>query len=382
MTTRLIRSISPRSASTPRKSRRTACTCASQARAGIALTLGRPATPAALFRKSLARRIHKWHHAYPFDAIYTFCSGMLPYAAGLLNAPQNTPSPRPQHLLDLVDVDSAKWAAYASNHRGLRRLIYAAEARRLQPLEAGLTCPVDHLLVTAPREAQLYRQTVAPLRQSANPSPSFPTPTLHVLPNGVALPELTRPCASRPASCDLLFVGVLDYPPNTDAVRRFALDILPLIQHHLPAATFTVVGRRPIPAITRLGRTPGVRIVGPVDDLQPWYAQAAAAVVPLRIARGIQNKILEALAHRCPVVCTPAAAAGLPESNAPLRCAETPADFAAACLTLLQHPVDRDALAEAGRRFVTDHYAWPTQLAPLRHLLESPDTARTNRHAA
>jgi glycosyltransferase involved in cell wall biosynthesis len=180
----------------------------------------------------------------------------------------------------------------------------------------------------------------------------------------------------------LVFTGAMDYYANVDAVTWFATEVLPRIQAEVPGTRLCIVGSRPAPQVQALARRPGVVVTGFVDDIRDWYARAAVCVVPLRIARGIQNKVLEALAMGRPVVASSPAAAGLgARSGEELRVADDPADWAREVVDLLRAPQAAAALGAAGRRFVEREYVWDTAMRGLEALLEtsavmSPSAAR------
>jgi sugar transferase (PEP-CTERM/EpsH1 system associated) len=182
--------------------------------------------------------------------------------------------------------------------------------------------------------------------------------------NGVDLDYFTpRDVPVEPA---LAFVGAMDYLPNIDGAVWFAREVWPAIRERHPQAEFRVVGRAPAPEVQRLAGLPGVTVLGTVPDVRPFVASAAAAVIPLRLARGIQNKVLEALALARPVVAAPPALAALgtvPGEH--LLRAETRAEWVAACSSLLTDHARGHELGAAGRRYVEVHHRWETCLDPF-----------------
>ncbi|MBN8902036.1 MAG: glycosyltransferase, partial [Rhodospirillales bacterium] len=164
--------------------------------------------------------------------------------------------------------------------------------------------------------------------------------------------------------------GTMDYAPNVDAVTWFATDVLPLIRARLPDAQFHVVGAHPAPAVQALARRPSVHVTGRVADVRPYLAHAAVAVAPLRIARGIQNKVLEAMAMARPVVVTSGALEGIDAiPGRDLLLADAAEAFAAACCRLVERPDLAAALGAAARARVVAHYDWATCLAGFDDLL-------------
>ena len=173
-----------------------------------------------------------------------------------------------------------------------------------------------------------------------------------------------------------LFVGVLDYRPNVDGVVWFCREVWPEVRRRRPRARFALVGRRPAPAVRRLAAQPGVDVVGPVPDVRPHLARAAVVVAPLRIARGVQNKVLEALAMARPAVVSPPVLAGLGAGpGVPVLVAATPAEWVEAVVHLLDDPDARRRLGAAGRRHVEECHRWDHCLEPLEALLAPAEAA-------
>ncbi|HZI88998.1 MAG TPA: glycosyltransferase, partial [Candidatus Polarisedimenticolia bacterium] len=167
----------------------------------------------------------------------------------------------------------------------------------------------------------------------------------------------------------LVFVGMMDYFPNVDAVVWFAEEILPFIRAETPDIRFRVVGRNPAKPVRDLARLPNVEILGGVPDVRPYVREAAVSVAPFRIARGLQNKVLEAMAMEVPVVGTPMAFQGIEAAEEGLRVAEEPAAFARAVSDLLRDPATARALGRRGRAFVERHHRWQDHGEALEALL-------------
>jgi glycosyltransferase involved in cell wall biosynthesis len=165
---------------------------------------------------------------------------------------------------------------------------------------------------------------------------------------------------------DLLFVGSMDYHANIDAAVRFATDLWPLVRERLPGFRFVIVGRSPTPAVQALAKMPGVVVTGTVEDVRPYYRNALAEVVPLRVGSGTRLKILEAMAAGVPVISTRLGAEGLEVSNGrDILLAETPEDLLGAIQALTNSPERRQSIAAAGRETVGSRYDWPILGAKL-----------------
>jgi sugar transferase (PEP-CTERM/EpsH1 system associated) len=298
----------------------------------------------------LSRILIQWANQTKFHASLASSSSLAPY----LRTPglQKTPA-----VVDLIDVDSQKWFDYAESVSGPRAWLYRTESRRLRRLEKQLSSWAAAACVVSREEAEVFR--------------SFHDwEGLRVLPNGVDF-NYFKPLLPQPDEKGLIFVGALDYYPNVDAACWFCREIWPEIYQRRPDSRLQLVGRRPVDAVLKLAEVPGVDVVGPVADVRPCLAKAAVAIAPLRIARGIQNKVLEALAMAKATVASPQALAGLPNlSEIPALCASAPAEWIDLIVRLLGDAGLRRQLGEAGRRYVKSHHDWDRCLAPLDEWLD------------
>lgn len=338
----------------------------SAVRGGWALATGRAITPATFFRGALAEQMLQWHEEQPFDAVLTFCSGMVHYARlltlpalrrrSICAADHDQP---PRHVLDLVDVDSAKWRSYAQATLSPMRLVYGAEARRLKQIEAGKVDRYDAITVISEAEKQAYRDHVG----ADQP--------VHVVNNGVAI-DYFRP-APDAGGHQLVFVGVLNYKPNTMALTWFVKHVMPRLRQRVDDAALMIVGRNPNETVLELDQVDGVKVVGSVPDVRDYLHQATAVIAPLQIARGVQNKVLEAMASGRAVVCSPEAADGIDACpDRELLIAKDPDQWCDKIAALFQSQDMRCRIAEAGRRFVEQHHDWSACARPMVDLLRGP----------
>jgi glycosyltransferase involved in cell wall biosynthesis len=192
-----------------------------------------------------------------------------------------------------------------------------------------------------------------------------PRASCTVVPNGVDLDYFT-PAPSRADVPTIVFTGAMDYFPNADAVTCFAQTVFPRVRRACPSARFVIVGKNPARAVLRLRSLDGVQVTGSVPDVRPYLRDAWVAVAPLRVARGVQNKVLEAMAAGLPVVATSKALQGL--DARPGRDLEVEDDAerqAAATVRLLGDPTGRARMGGAARRFVEEHHAWAAGLATV-----------------
>jgi sugar transferase (PEP-CTERM/EpsH1 system associated) len=323
-------------------------------RALASLALGRTASEGLFSSPGLRRVVDEWASKVPFRSALASASSVAPYLMrpGLEGVPV---------VIDLVDADSEKWFDYATASRGPGAWLYRLEGRRLRGLEGGLADRTRALTVVSAAEADVLQGHCA-------------RGAVHVVPNGVDLDYFRPDHAPRstlhaPRS-ECVFVGALDYRPNVDGVVWFCRDVWPRVRQRHPQARLRLVGRRPTPAVVRLGELAGVEVVGQVEDVRPHVAAAQVSVAPLRLGRGLQNKVLEALAMGKPVVSSPQALAGLPARvDAPARCAATVAEWVGHLDELFADAGLRRRLGEEGRRYAERHHDWERCLAPFDRLL-------------
>ena len=320
------------------------------ARALAALPTPRTVTHALLDSPDLDSAIRATCAAHRPDVVISFCSGMARVA---LEPPlRDIPL-----ILDMVDVDSEKWKSLGVTAPRPARWIYAREGRCLAAFEASAARRSHAVLVVNERER-------AALLAIAPGTP------VHVVPNGIGLEDFA-PAGPPSAEPRVVFCGVMSYAPNEEASLWMAQQVWPLVRARVPAATLALVGSAPPASMQRLAAADAsVEVTGTVPDVRPYLWRAAVAVAPLRLARGVQNKVLEAVAAGLPCVVTPAVQDGLPAEIVPAtRLAAEPAAFAAAVVELLTStPEARRAIAA---RAAFQPLAWSDRLAPLLPLLES-----------
>lgn len=271
--------------------------------------------------------------------------------------------PGRRSVIDFVDVDSEKWRQYAQRKPWPLSWIYRREGRTLLAYERTLAGSFDASVFVSKDEATLFTSL----------APESAKRVIHIN-NGVDTdhfsPDMDFP-SPYPAGADVLaFTGAMDYWANVDAVTWFADDIFPRILARHPNAQFCVVGARPTPAVRALGKRPGIMVTGTVDDVRPYIAHALACVAPLRIARGVQNKVLEALAMGKPVIATAAAMAGI-ETSAEVNplTADHPHEFAEHAVQLLSNR-HRQSTDDAARNWITEHYDWSCNIERFAEQLE------------
>jgi len=267
--------------------------------------------------------------------------------------------------MDFVDLDSDKWRQYAAAKTGLDRFVYSREARRLQHFESQVAARAAHSSFVTSQDAELFLSQNRHLRDA-----------VHVVPNGVDLAyfdaEADFEALDFGPDNEVIFTGVMDYWANVDAVLWFAKDILPKVRAKIPTAHFTIVGAKPTKAVRDLQRSTGISITGFVRDVRPYISRANVSVAPLRVARGVQNKVLEAMAMEKAVVTTPAGFEGIAATpGSDILVEGTAESFAAAVVSLLQDPAKRKALGQKARRTMESAYQWDKALSPIASFANS-----------
>ena len=303
------------------------------------------------------RRMRQWVAAQGqgggIDVAIGFSSVMGQY---LMNFPT-------RRMMDFVDIDSDKWRQYAQTAGWPLRWVYAREARRLLAFERAVAAAFDASLFVSAAEAALFRQLAPDAAEK-----------IMALENGVDTgffdPDADFARLSGVDAPSVVFTGAMDYWANVDAVTWFVEAVWPRIRSHHAQARFYIVGGKPTAAVKALDGRNGVVVTGAVDDVRPYVAAAAVAVAPMRIARGVQNKVLEAMAMAKPVVTTPQGLEGLeamPDRH--LKLAADADAFADAVCGLLAQPQQVKAIGQAARAQVLARYGWSATLAPLSSVL-------------
>ena len=320
-----------------------------------ALVTGQPASVCAFASRALEDRVKQLLGERPIRAIYAFSGQMAQFV------PVNRDGRR--FVMDFVDIDSAKFRAFADSCKGLSRFANRVEARRLFAFEQNVANRADISLFVSEEEAGLFK-TLSDIRPDR----------IGVLENGVDLERFSPNNIYRPVDAGgtplLVFTGQMDYRPNVEAVGNFARDVLPIIRAVHPSATFAIVGRAPAAEVKTLSVLPGVLVVGEVPDTRDWLAAADVVVAPLRLARGVQNKVLEAMAMGKPIVASTAAAQGIDAKpgHAFIAAKDSGAE-ARGVLDILANPAKAMMLGKAARERVEARYGWDARLADLPAIL-------------
>jgi len=322
-------------------------------RRATALLDGAPLSVRNFRSRQLARWVRRLAAEHPLRAAVAVSSPMAAYLEVL-------PGDGLVRIVDFVDLDSEKWRQYGAEARGPLGWVYRREGRLLSKLERRLAGSMDWSLFVSENERAEFLRSAPDLSGRVlavengvdadyfRPRDAYPDP---------------YPRGARP----IVFTGAMDYAPNIEAVGWFAAEVFPRVRREIPDASFWIVGLNPAPAVLALARQEGVGVTGRVPDVRPYLQHAALAIAPIRVARGVQNKVLEALAMGKPVVASPAAATGIhPGARTGLFEAGDPEVFAARVVAVLN--ATRPPAA-AIRQGVTRHYDWERNLSGTAALL-------------
>jgi sugar transferase (PEP-CTERM/EpsH1 system associated) len=262
-------------------------------------------------------------------------------------------------IMDLIDIDSYKWYQYAKESPTWMSWIYRREAKHLAEYERRIAREFRHVLVVTDQEKCFFPKVED-------------TQNLYSMSNGVDLeyfmPAQTRNVVERRPT--LVFTGVMSYPPNIEGVKWFVESVFPRIQSAVPDVRLLIVGSKPTREVKRMGLTRGVVVTGFVEDVRKYLAKAHVCIVPLRMARGIQNKVLEAMAMGKAVVCTPQAYEGISAVRGKeISVADGAEAFATAVQSLLENRTRAEQMGIYARRCVERHYSWESHLSLLDQLV-------------
>ena len=328
-------------------------------RAVASASHGRSLTEGLFWSPTLDRTLQAWTREQQFDAVLVYCSSMLRYAYRhyLRVIP---------HFVDLVDVDSAKFFEYAEKTHSWKKAIYRSEANRVQKLEQAAARSSKAVTLVSDAEAEVLRNT---LHSDAN--------CVHGVANGVdthyfAPQQETTPSPPRNELTNpkLVFVGVMNYPPNVDALSWFVSNVWSDLKTCYPHAELEIVGKHPSREVQQLTTHDGIHVTGAGPDVRSHVAKADIVIAPLQIARGIQNKVLEALSMGKPVIASPKASQGINAlHDQHLLIADKPEDWLKAIADCCQSGDLRRKLSSNGRERICEHYTWQATLGKFNDLL-------------
>lgn len=318
-----------------------------------------PLSVGAFFNRALAEKVETWLHEKEIDIILVSSSAVAQYVVDVHDIPR---------VVDFMDLDSEKWRAYAAYRALPAGWVYRLEAARLARHERLLARTFDHCVFISDAENAMFRR-------------HCPDGRVSVVSNGVDVDYFQRNGALEGEHPTIVFTGVMNYFPNIDAVEYFCEEILSIVRRSVPNVRFMIVGREPSRRVRKLARHEGVVVTGAVLDIRPYLMNAMIAVAPFRIARGVQNKVLEAMSMGLPVVGTSQAFQGIGVTEEDgIVVANDLREFAEVVAGLLRcSPAHRRAMGRRGRLYIERHHRWEDQGAILEKLLVEAVERRANR---
>lgn len=315
----------------------------------LTLPLNKPLTLSYFFSKRLKEHVEQKVSNEKYDLIFVYCSSMAQYVINIDDTPK---------IIDFVDVDSLKWQQYSRVARFPYNFIYKIESSRLTQYEKKICTLFDYSFLVSKQEVEDFLKFVSPCK------------TLTAVCNGV---DRTRffPSATSYTPGKIVFSGAMDYFANVQTVVHFAKEIFPLIQQEVPHATFTVVGHNPTDKVKNLAvSNPAIQVTGFVESILPYVQQADVFVAPMQIARGVQNKILEAMAMGVPVVTNSLGFEGINATpGKDLFVEDDPIGFAVKVIGLIKDKNRRSLLKQNGLNLIKDNYDWTTNLKVLEEVI-------------
>ena len=316
---------------------------AQMARMVVRLPITTPSSMGYFYSPALKRRIDDLLASKIWDLIFVHCSSVAQYVSHVRGIPK---------ILDFGDMDSQKWLEYANYKPFPLSIGYRFEGMKMLAAEKRLARQFD--LCTATTRAEW--ETLNGYGTGADTD---------WFPNGVDA-DFFCPIDESYDADTISFIGRMDYYPNQECMSRFCAQVWPLLRKARPAMKLLIVGADPSPEMRKLGELPGVTVTGSVPDVRPFIRSSALMVAPLQIARGTQNKILEAMAMGVPVVTSAIAAGGVDaESEEHFLVAQTTHDYAQAILRIADNPHERHRLAVAGRARMLSNHTWAGSMQRL-----------------
>jgi sugar transferase (PEP-CTERM/EpsH1 system associated) len=321
-----------------------------------ALLSGRSLSEANFYSSGTQRLIEAEIATFQPDYLLLTASSLVKYSDACKTAKH-----RPIILTDFMDVDSNKWQQYEYKSTFPMNWVYRREAKLIRNLEIEATQISKECYLIAAAEVELFKREI------------YNTNTVNVLPNGIDSSIFApAPKILETPALTLLFAGVMDYKPNIDAVFWFVDNCWPSIKTQYPDAKFVIAGMNPSSSVLKLRTDNNIVVTGFVDDIMPYFQSATLFVAPFQIARGVQNKVLQAMSCEIPVVTTARGIEGIIHNDGEdILIADSAIKYAQLCLDLLDSLELRTSIGKAARKTILTHYAWPEVLKPLTNQIEN-----------
>lgn len=324
---------------------------------GMGILKNQSLSVANFYNKKLQRKLDVILQQESVDTIICSASSMAEYVfqSHTLNKLQSSP----KLIMDFMDLDSDKWRQYAEKSSLAMKLIYAREEKLLSQYEGKIAQDFDDCFFITDSEVNLFKQNHSQYHNVIS------------IENGIDKSAFFPPDIDRKIDTPVfLFAGVMDYPPNIDAVNWFVDNVWPKVVDKWPSAKFYIAGMNPTDKMKQLSGGQGIEVTGFVEDIKPYFDQANIFVAPFRLARGVQNKVLQAFACGLPVVATSMGAEGIRYTESKdILLADTPEKFIQQITKLVDESTLYQSISKEALKTIDDHYSWDSILAPLNNLV-------------
>lgn len=321
----------------------------------ISLLTGKSITQGYFYTQAFQQIFNLWTAREKYHAIVCFSSPMAEY---VFKAEKEIKKTAESLIMDFCDLDSDKWNQYAQKKTFPLNILYRLEGIRLLDFEKKINQTFDRSIFVSIQEANLFRQYYPKAKN------------IDVISNGVDHDFFNPDFHAPPKKKEILsvsFFGAMDYYANIDGALWFAEQIWPIVKKEMPETVFFIVGSKPDQKLKNLESDPSIRVTGFVKDIREYYCNTTVCVIPLRIARGVQNKVLEAMSMAKAVVTTAPAIQGIGVCDKPFLCVkDDPNQFASKVIELLQDQQQREKIGEEARHYIKKHFNWNTSMDRLK----------------
>ncbi|MCF2947771.1 TIGR03087 family PEP-CTERM/XrtA system glycosyltransferase [Paraglaciecola aquimarina] len=322
----------------------------------MGLLTNKPLSVANFYHPKLQSQFDKLIEDVSFDAIMCSASSLAEYI--FKSKVVSNLKEQPRFIMDFMDLDSDKWAQYASKSGFPMSFVYQRENKLMGRFERRIVDIFDACFFISQAEIDLFNQNSSKSKSS----------NIHVIENGLDRTMFFPPAKARQTEQPVfLFAGVMNYPPNIDAVMWFVKNVWQEVLSNWPNAKFYIAGMNPSDKIQQLAELQGIQVTGFVDDIKPYFDQANIFVAPFRIARGVQNKVLQAFACGLPVIATSMGAEGVRyNAGQDILLADTPDEFIKQISLLLSDHDLYNRLNINAIENIKENYSWDSLLAPFK----------------
>lgn len=332
-------------------------------RGGLALLAGRSLSSRYFYLKEMQKTFDYWLQEREYDAVFCFSSSVAEYIFRSQVFSKHSSGKSPQLIMDFCDVDSDKWRQYAQDSILPLKLLYGIESKRLKAYENKIQRFFHHTVLISPSEAELFRANCPDCEN------------LSVVANGVdhsyfSPPPETPAIEPNNKPPTIVFTGTMNYSVNISGVLWFVRNVWPQLRQKYPTLKFYIVGSNPVAEVRQLAKENNIIVTGFVNDIRDYYNRADVCVAPLHLGRGVQNKVLEAMAMGKPTITTSKANAGIQaKAGEHLLIADAADAFINAISCLLNDREQAARLGSAARDFVVRHFDWDVNMLKLKKMV-------------